>query len=152
MGCNNRVGVEGVSKRLDRFLVVKPFINMLGNIRTWVGLKEYLGSFFDLFRYWGGGIRVEVPFKYNSSFSMEVDIQRLVKEMWTPVRLGEEIILIETISVLSTSSHREGSCMGKRVTPQVGRVTCRTRKTTSLDFFWSTGWLEDKQSIVELEQ
>lgn len=84
---NGRVGVYGVSKRLDRFLVSQYFVVKTLQMRSWV--QEYLISnhhsiLLQVEKY---VLHISYPFKFNSTWLEEEEFINLVKRNWPMMKI-----------------------------------------------------------------
>jgi hypothetical protein len=88
---NNRSGEEGVSKRLDRFLVHHKLLLDIGLYCSWVGsvcCLDHVPIFLELGRSEG---KPSSPFKYSSTWVELEEFRNLIQENWTPYQSNSNI-------------------------------------------------------------
>jgi hypothetical protein len=76
---NNRVGANGIAKRLDRFLIHEDILQPIQRIQSWVCSNECLDHFPILIELYLPGKEIESPFKYNPRWFLEANFKELVK-------------------------------------------------------------------------
>ena len=79
---NGRGGVEGISKRLDRFPISSSLVPSLLIHRVWTVPSE-VSNHYPVCLEWGGlASSHNYPFKFNHALLLENDFCLMVKDLW----------------------------------------------------------------------
>jgi len=79
---NDRIGLDSISKRLDRVLVSEILPSDVGRFQTWVDLPFVSNHAPVLAQFDFQQILVAYPFKLNPSWLNELDFTPIVNEVW----------------------------------------------------------------------
>jgi hypothetical protein len=80
---NDRMGMDSISKRLDRFYISDSLATTVGRIRTWVD-TPYLSDHTPIILQFGPHPkRISYPFKLNSCWLMEPEFTAIVNVVWS---------------------------------------------------------------------
>jgi hypothetical protein len=81
---NNRVGAEGVAKRLDHFLIIDSLLDKQLTIKQWIGFGGISDHYPIFLEYRQGTKKPANPFKFNKTWLEDDSFLGLVKENWIP--------------------------------------------------------------------
>lgn len=84
---NRRMGEDFVAKRLDRFLITDPLLELVDRIRQWVGGLGDLDHNLIILEIAHGGEKPLIPFKFNGDWLKQPDFINLIKDLWIPFDL-----------------------------------------------------------------
>jgi hypothetical protein len=80
---NGRMGTEGVSKRLDRYLLSDNLFNYVRNFRTWVDSTRVSDHSPIILQIESVGEKTYYPFKLNAIWLEDPGFKVLVRDHWT---------------------------------------------------------------------
>ena len=79
---NRRVGIDNISKRLDRLFISADLLDLDLHFRQWVGCggdSDHQPVFLQILN---RGIHMRSPFKFNAHWLVNDDLVKLLKESW----------------------------------------------------------------------
>jgi hypothetical protein len=84
---NNRVGEDGVAKRMDHFLIADSFLEKQLTMKQWIGSGGISDHYPIFFEFRQGPKNPASPFKFNKTWLEDESFINLVKENWIPFHL-----------------------------------------------------------------
>ena len=76
---NGRIGEEGISKRLDRFLLSDHLVSLLSRYRVWAHRSGISDHFPVLFEWLDHPVSYAFPFKFNHSWLDNEDFIHMIR-------------------------------------------------------------------------
>ena len=94
---NGRAGSEGISKRLDRFLISSSLLPSLRLYKSWIKCVD-LSDHFPICFEWGD-IKgpFDYPFKFNRSWLEDADFTDWFKKDWSSSFIADNFVDIEDL-------------------------------------------------------
>jgi hypothetical protein len=83
---NNRVRIEGLTKRLNQFLINDSLLNNLLTIKQWIGFGGLLDHHPIFLEFRQGFEKPTNPFKFNKNWLEDDSFLELIKDHWIPFR------------------------------------------------------------------
>ena len=95
---NGSVGQDGVSQRMDRFLVSIPLIHVFDHYNSWIQPSE-ISYHYPICMEWNNLRSCHLyPFKFNRSWLLEDDFSPLVSSSWKATSQHRPCDHLETLS------------------------------------------------------
>ena len=79
---NGRIGDEGISKRLDRFLLSYNLVSLLSRYRVWAHRSGVSDHFPVLFEWLDHSVSCAFPFKFNHYWLANEDCIEMIRSEW----------------------------------------------------------------------
>ena len=81
------MGDDGVSKRLDIFLIIERLANIVVKFRSWVVNLGIYNHYPICLQFDGDLVKLKYPYKFNRCWLEEEDFLYLVKENWNTLEI-----------------------------------------------------------------
>ena len=96
---NGRIGEEGISKRLDRFLLSDHLVSLLARYRVWAHRFGVFDHFLVLFEWLDHSESCSFPFKFNHSWLDNEDFIHMIRTEWPLISPNASEDAMEDLSV-----------------------------------------------------
>ena len=95
---NGRIGEDGISKRLDRFLISDQLISSLPRYRVWAhrcGISDHFPVLFDWLDQQSS---CAYPFKFNQSWLDNEDLTQMIRTEWPLISVDNSMDAMQELS------------------------------------------------------